>query len=147
MAEAGRPSKYRPEMCKILVDVMSQGYSMTAACSDMGITKVTCLEWVKNIPEFAEAYEKGKEACQKFWESLLVQAATGLMSDELKKKKSKGINMTAVIFALKTRFHKDFGEQQKQLIEFQNLPNMSDEQLKAIIESAARLASDKSQNT
>lgn len=89
---------------------MAGGNSFKTFGVDLGVAHSTLYEWVKNHPEFADAKKQGYDAGLKFFEQLLTSASVGILPDKLKQLNSSGINMTAVIFALKTRFHKEYGE-------------------------------------
>ena len=103
-------SKYRAEYCEMLVKHMAGGNSFMTFGVDIDVSSVTLHAWVKKHPEWAEAKRKGYAAGLKFFEQLLTSASVGILPDKLKQLNSSGINMTAVIFALKTRFHKEYGE-------------------------------------
>lgn len=51
----GRPSKYKPAFCTEIIELMGQGYSLTAAASQIGVHKMTVYQWEKDIPEFSDA--------------------------------------------------------------------------------------------
>lgn len=108
-----KPYSYRPEMCEELVAWMSQGYSYTTFSASKGpsyVSVATMYQWEKDHPQWQQAKKDGFAAGQKFFEDLLLNASVGVIPDSLKKLKSKGINLSGVIFALKTRFHKDYSE-------------------------------------
>jgi hypothetical protein len=106
-------SKYKKQYCKDVVDFMAKGMSLTSFCAEIHTHRDTVYEWRKKYPEFDKACEIGFDMGQKFFESLMSNAALGILPENLKRMGSTGINMTAVIFALKTRFHRDYSEKQK----------------------------------
>ena len=65
---AGRPTKYKPEMCDRLVQLMGDGLSKTAACAELGIRTETLYQWAKEKPEFSDAVKKAEEVCAHWWE-------------------------------------------------------------------------------
>ena len=44
----GRPSKYDPAMCEIVVDLMSQGYAKVEVAVALGISRDTLDAWSKD---------------------------------------------------------------------------------------------------
>jgi hypothetical protein len=104
---------YKPEYCEQLVKFMSQGYSVASFGAEVKKTKQTLYNWIDKYPEFAEAHAIGKQAALKFFELMLINCAMGIVPEQLKKLGSKKVDVTAVIFALKTRFHREYGEVQK----------------------------------
>lgn len=69
---AGRPTKYKPEYCEMLVEHMREGFSFL---SFGGLREVDCgqntlYEWEKAHPEFQEAKIRGEQACRLQWEKL-----------------------------------------------------------------------------
>jgi len=104
--------KYKAEYCDMLVTHMKKGMSFSTFGVDIGVARSTLYEWKKNHPEFEVAAEKGFDAGLKFFESLLISSSMGVLPPSLQKLNSRGISLSAVIFALKTRFHKDYSEVQ-----------------------------------
>lgn len=102
--------KYKLEYCDLLIDMMSKGYSLGSFCAEIKINRDTAYNWKERHPEFAQACLDGYHQGLRFYEDLLVNAAKGLLPEHLKEKGSKGVNLTAVIFTLKTRFHREYGE-------------------------------------
>lgn len=107
---------YKPEHAELAKSILSQGFSVASVCAEIGISREIAYRWMRDIPEFGEAIKEGQELAQRFWETLLVSDATGTMPKSLLAKNSKGINTTAVIFTLKTRFHKDYGLPENQVV-------------------------------
>jgi transposase len=64
---AGRPSKYKPEMCERMIALMSEGASLEEVAGDLGITCETLNQWSKNKPEFSEAKKIGVEKSKMWW--------------------------------------------------------------------------------
>jgi DNA-binding XRE family transcriptional regulator len=64
--------KYTPEMCDIVVDLFTQGFTQDEVCSYLGVTPRTMIEWRKEgssmyHPEFAEAYKIAKIHQKSWW--------------------------------------------------------------------------------
>lgn len=65
---AGRPTKYRPEMCQTVIDVAATGAGVAEIACELDITKETFYQWVKQKPEFSDAFKIAKQKCQAWWE-------------------------------------------------------------------------------
>ena len=99
--------KYRPEYCQMLVNHMKQGLSVATFGAKVDVSRSTVYEWIDTIPEFKEAHEKAKQLAQEFFESRLSAKIAGVTIPGIDTKK---IDTTALIFALKTRFHETYGD-------------------------------------
>lgn len=64
---AGRPTKYKPEMCEQVIDLMRDGLAIEEVCAEMGIWKDTFYNWVKKHDEFSDAYKRGLELSKAWW--------------------------------------------------------------------------------
>lgn len=58
----GRPSKYKPIFCQLLIDHMREGYSFEsfAGRDDVDVDRDTLYEWKNTHPEFSDAFTRGK---------------------------------------------------------------------------------------
>jgi len=68
MAKVGRPTKYKPEMCDIVVELMMEGASKTEVMAELGIWRETFYRWVNEKPEFSDTLKKGQQLSQAWWE-------------------------------------------------------------------------------
>lgn len=94
---AGRPTKYDPEMCELVVPFMADGYSTTALAGRLGVSRSTIYEWIDQHPEFSDAVKQGQAASALWWEDRLrLNAMTG------------DGNATSAIFGLKNRASDDW---------------------------------------
>ncbi|MEE9351532.1 MAG: hypothetical protein V3U78_04675 [Thiotrichaceae bacterium] len=66
---AGRPTKYRSEMCQVVIDLMSDGASKEEVCAELDITFDTLANWQKpeNNLEFSEAITQGERLSRAWW--------------------------------------------------------------------------------
>lgn len=64
----GRPTKYRPIYCDLVIEAMSEGKSLTAFAADIGVARSTINEWMDEFPEFSEAARRAKAKCAAWWE-------------------------------------------------------------------------------
>jgi transposase len=88
--EAGRPTKYKPEFCEMLIDHMSEGYSFESFGAIAQVWDTTLDDWANTIPEFSEAKMIGRRK-QLFANEKLIRDVA---------KYGEG-NATAAIFILK----------------------------------------------
>lgn len=84
----GRPTKYDPAFCEVVVDTMRRGYSKLAAAGEVGICYSTMRNWMDEHPEFLQAVKLG-EALR------VIHLERGLLEAE------SGPLVTSRIFALK----------------------------------------------
>lgn len=73
----GRPSTYKKEYCRKLVDHMSQGLSFESFAGVVHTTKQTLYEWVKKHPDFLDAKHVGQAKSQIFWETIGIKGSCG----------------------------------------------------------------------
>lgn len=105
------PFKYKEEFCKQLIEHMKDGYSFDSFGAIANCGRQTLYDWIKKFPEFKDAYAHAKAASLMFYENLLRSKVVGA---EFKVNgKKANIDTTLLIFALKTRFHKVYGEKQQ----------------------------------
>jgi hypothetical protein len=67
---AGRPTKYKEEMCDIVVEMMREGASKCEVCAELDISEETMNQWFKDgkHPEFTEAIKRGVQLSKAWWE-------------------------------------------------------------------------------
>ena len=90
----GRPTKYDPKYCQMVIDHMATGLSFEAFAAVIGVAKETLYTWVDKHPEFMDAKKEAFEKSRLFWEKVGVGQATGEI---------KG-SSTTWIFNMKNRF-------------------------------------------
>lgn len=103
---AGAKSKYSPEMCDQVIELMSEGDSKEAVCAKIGIGRTAFYDWCnpespRFKEEFLEAVEEGMLHGQAFWEDELKKAALG---------KNPDANATLMIFNMKNRFKEQWSD-------------------------------------
>lgn len=72
----GRPTKYDPAYCQMLIDDMTEGFSATAFAGSIGVSRATLNNWAAEFPEFLEALNAGKSARLRFWEKTAISVAS-----------------------------------------------------------------------
>lgn len=73
---AGRPTKYKPEYCEMLIEHMAEGLSYEAFAGIVSVSYQTIYDWEIH-KEFLEAKEIGFSKCLLFWEKLMRLSAAG----------------------------------------------------------------------
>lgn len=71
MPTIGRPSKYQPSYCDLIVERMSQGDSMYDFCQQIDISTDTLYEWCGRYPTFSASYKKAQEAGKSYYLNLI----------------------------------------------------------------------------
>lgn len=96
---AGRPSKYDPKYCEMVIEHMREGASLTSFAASIGVSRDTITEWGNVHREFSLAIKEGKAVCASWWEEVARKNA-----------KEGGGNATLVIFGLKNMAADDWRE-------------------------------------
>lgn len=97
----GRPTKYRPEYCQMVIDHMEEGASLTSFAAEIDVGRSTITLWADEHPEFMAAVTRAKAKCAAWWEKVGRNLAlTG-----------EG-NATMVVFGLKNMSADDWREKQ-----------------------------------
>jgi hypothetical protein len=74
----GRPTKYEPRFCDMVVEEMAKGYSLSAFCGIIGVSRATINNWMAENPGFLEAVNRAKVLRLLQWErSAMKLAFTG----------------------------------------------------------------------
>ena len=73
----GRPSSYRKKYCKVVIDLMAEGYSKEACAGHIGVAKSTIYEWEKHHQEFSDALKLGVTKSVLFWEGMGIHGTAG----------------------------------------------------------------------
>ena len=77
----GRPTKYNEARAKVVIDLLNDGCTRTAAYGSAGISKPTFLSWLGKYPDFlAEVTRAEADAEARFTKSIY-KAATGYDAD------------------------------------------------------------------
>lgn len=65
---AGRPSKYRPELCEIVIAIGAQGGWLSEMAEACDVHRSTMDEWASVHTEFSEALKRAKQKAQAWFE-------------------------------------------------------------------------------
>lgn len=63
----GRPTKYKPEFCQIVIDELKQGASIEELVAVLDVNKDTIYEWIKKHQDFSDAINIGVERSKAWW--------------------------------------------------------------------------------
>jgi hypothetical protein len=106
----GRPTKYTKEMPKKAEEYLAKGFSKEATAGYLGIHKDTLYEWVKKHKLFSDAIKRGEARGLQQIEQWVIAKMSG---QDIKGFDPKKSDTTLLIFMLKTRFHKVYGDRIK----------------------------------
>jgi hypothetical protein len=99
---AGRPSKYDPSYCDVVVDLGKQGKSIAQMCAHFDIARSTIDKWAEDHAEFSEALSRARVHSQAWWEETGV---TGMTADKF--------NSQIWVKTVQARFREDYTERQE----------------------------------
>lgn len=99
----GRPTKYDPAMCQIVIDAGGEGMTLAEMADILGVDRDTMREWRGRHPEFSAAVKAGLDSAQAWWERKGRAATFGEI---------EGFNATSYIFQMKNRFREDWADRQ-----------------------------------
>jgi hypothetical protein len=91
----GRPTKYNPEYCLLVIKWMKKGHSKLFVAGKLGISRDTLYEWCRKYPEFSDTIKVGEMQSYAYWEEIGMKAMLGKM---------KGFRPSLWIFTMKARF-------------------------------------------
>ena len=63
-----RPTKDKPSMCKVVIDLMQEGASQQEVLAVLDISNDTFYRWKKENEEFSETIKRGIQLSQGWWE-------------------------------------------------------------------------------
>lgn len=95
----GRPTKYKPEFCDIVIAVGEEGGTLIEMAEACDVHRETIRDWAKVHPEFSDAIKRSEQKAQVWWVRLGKAATIGGV---------EGFNPTSYIFNMKNRFRDDW---------------------------------------
>ena len=122
----GRPSTYTDEAGEQVIELMGQGYSLTAAAGKLGVSRQTLYRWGEERPDFRDALNHAKAASAAWWEDRAQEIAQG----------GEG-NAAVVIFGLKNRVSDEWRDKQD-IDVTHRYADLSDEELEEQIRQRQR---------
>ena len=66
--KVGRPTKYKPQMCETVIDLMKDGASLDEVRGELDISKDTLYRWKEDYEEFSDSIKRGIRMSQAWWE-------------------------------------------------------------------------------
>lgn len=107
MAEAskrtGRPSGYNPDFCAVVLALGENGKTKAQMARALKISRETFDRWREQHSEFDEAVKEATDLSLAWWEEKNQEGVD----------MGKDLNATAMIFAMKNRFPKDYRDRQE----------------------------------
>lgn len=100
----GRPTKYKPQYCKEIIEFMSKGNSLVQFAAKIEVSKDTIYQWTKDHTVFSDAFEIARLKCEDYWEKVVKEKATT---------KSPG-NPGVLMFYMKNRFRWSEGKDKEE---------------------------------
>lgn len=118
----GRPSKYKPEYCQMLISHMAQGLSFESFAAVIKVNRDTLYEWEKIYPEFSDTKKEALEQCLLFWENLGIKNIINMPE-------GGSLNSAVWVFNMKNRFKWRDKQPDESDVVVNNVNNLSDEEL------------------
>lgn len=96
-SKLGRPTKFEPRFCEMLLDHMREGKSFETFGPKIGVESKTLYNWCDSHPSFLQAKNRAFDLCRAWWED---------KSQELLSNTAQGerLNAPVWIFNMKNRF-------------------------------------------
>lgn len=118
----GRPTLYKPEYCKMLIDHFNTGLSFESFAGVVGVARSTVYEWKGNFPEFKEATEVGQAKGLLFFEKVGIRIMMDQLADS-NGNKVKG-NIAAWFIQMKNRYgySDNPSASPNEVVKFENIP-------------------------
>ena len=98
---AGRPTKYDPAMCEMVIAMGEEGKTLAGMADALDVDRETINNWRSEHPEFSRAVRRGLEKAQAWWEEQGRIATFGAI---------EGFNATSYIFQMKNRFRDEWND-------------------------------------
>ena len=66
--KVGRPTKYKPQMCETILELMKEGASLDEVRGELDISKDTLYRWKEDYEDFSDSIKRGIRMSQAWWE-------------------------------------------------------------------------------
>ena len=63
-----RPTKYKPQMCEVVIELMREGASQDEVIGHLDISRDTFYRWKEEHEEFSDSIKRGSQLSQAWWE-------------------------------------------------------------------------------
>jgi hypothetical protein len=100
--DTGRPTKYKPEYCQLLIKHMTTGLSYETFGAALNVSKETIYDWERAHAEFLDSKRIAFTKCQEFWEKLGIDE---ILNTSEYQGGSKSLNSAVWVFNMKNRFN------------------------------------------
>jgi hypothetical protein len=101
--KVGRPSKYDPSFCALVVELGRNGKSKAQMAAAIGIARSNMAIWEKEHPDFQDAIREAMDLSLAWWEDIGQEHML-----------RPGCNSAMFIFQMKNRFRDDYRDLQHQ---------------------------------
>lgn len=101
---AGRPTKYKPEYCDMVIEHMRTGQSLASFAASLLTHRGVLYQWQDKFPEFKDACNTAHELSLQWFEDFSKQAMTGRLFDKEYKGKYDKYNPNMLQFLMSRRF-------------------------------------------
>ena len=101
--QGGRPSKYEPKYCTMLIEHMSKGYSFETFGAIVEVCRATLYNWLDTHDEFQKAKDRAFTKSLYFWETKAIEFLTN-------PKEHKGFHFGLYRFIMQSRFPEIYGD-------------------------------------
>ena len=98
----GRPTKYRPEYCDVIIELGKEGKSIAQMASHFDVDKASIFDWAAANADFSTALARAKAHSQTWWEN----AAQKNMDN-------RNFNAQLWLKSVASRFRDDYTERQQ----------------------------------
>jgi len=115
----GRPTLYQESFCDRIIELMGRGWSISAVCAEIGVSRDMIWEWDKKYPDCSWALLTGKELSQKWWETLAMHVAQGTVGE------GRTPNPGMIMFMMARRFP-DYYQKKEAALESEASGNRAD---------------------
>ena len=66
--KVGRPTKFKPQMCETILELMKEGASLDEVRGELDISKDTLYRWKEDYEDFSDSIKRGIRMSQAWWE-------------------------------------------------------------------------------
>lgn len=100
----GRPTKYDPKYCQMLIDHMATGLSFETFGATIDVARATIFNWADEHAEFLDAKKRAFDKCQVFWEKIGVDHILNVTEKRGFDSTTQSLNTGVWVFNMKNRF-------------------------------------------
>lgn len=109
---AGRPTKYKPEYCEMVIEHMRTGKSLNSFAASLRTHRSVLYKWMDQFSEFRDACQTAQALSQEWFEDFAAQAMKGDLFHPDYKGRYDKYNPNMLQFLMSRRF-RDYNAQQQ----------------------------------